>query len=157
VRRAALRYFHPIDKDKNVVAVILKFANGFVVAHGSTPLIHHILGSGGPDTRRRTGAILCLSTAKKRGTMAKKVKIDTNKEIKINRKQIVDLVDNLHRWADQTEGLNKDLAHDLWLANNVLGYLVVSGTIHKKGVVIPPTKKKKKKKKAKQTKQDRSL
>lgn len=89
--------------------------------------------------------------------MAKKVKIDTNKEIKINRKQIVDLVDNLHRWADQTEGLNKDLAHDLWLANNVLGYLVVSGTIHKKGVVIPPTKKKKKKKKAKQTKQDRSL
>ena len=75
--------------------------------------------------------------------MAKKVKINTNKEIKVKRKQIVDLVDNLCRWSEKTEGINRDLANDLWLANNVLGYLVVSGAVHKKGVVIPPTKKKK--------------
>jgi hypothetical protein len=86
--------------------------------------------------------------------MAKKVKINTNKEIKVKRKQIVDLVDNLYRWSEKTEGINRDLANDLWLANNVLGYLVVSGAVHKKGVVIPPTEKKKK---AKQEKQDRRL
>jgi hypothetical protein len=90
VDRVALRYFHPVDKDKKVLAVILKFADRFVFAHGSTPLIHNILGSGGPDTRRRwCYPVSC--TAKKRGTMAKKLKIDTNKEIKVKRKQIVDL------------------------------------------------------------------
>jgi hypothetical protein len=37
VRQAALRYFHAVNEDKNVIVIILvNLANGFFVTHGST-------------------------------------------------------------------------------------------------------------------------
>jgi hypothetical protein len=40
VRRTALGYFHTVDKDEDILTVIVKLADGFVIAHGSTPWAH---------------------------------------------------------------------------------------------------------------------
>ena len=40
VRRAALRYLHPVNKDKKFLALMVKLANGFVFAHGSISYVH---------------------------------------------------------------------------------------------------------------------
>jgi hypothetical protein len=38
--RAALRYLHPVNKDKKFLALMVKLANGFVFAHGSISWVH---------------------------------------------------------------------------------------------------------------------
>jgi hypothetical protein len=37
VRRVALRYLHPVNKNKKFLAVVVKLADRFVFAHGSKP------------------------------------------------------------------------------------------------------------------------
>jgi len=40
VRQAALRYFHAVNEDKNVIVIILvNLANGFLVNHGFDPRV----------------------------------------------------------------------------------------------------------------------
>jgi hypothetical protein len=40
VRRTAFGYFHTVDKDEDILTVIVKLADAFVIAHGSTPWAH---------------------------------------------------------------------------------------------------------------------
>jgi hypothetical protein len=40
VRSSALGYFHTVDKDEDILTVIVKHADAFFIAHGSTPWAH---------------------------------------------------------------------------------------------------------------------